>query len=613
MNVNLLNLRLRMMRPTLIICSLLVLSGCSTALEQRFQSHIDYLASDELQGRRVGTEGLELAAKYIEAQYKEIGLRPAGDDGSFFQSFPITLARKLTENSYLTVATDSTPRQLKKDFVPFPFSSNQSFEGDVIFCGYGITATDKQHDDFVHVDAKDKIILMLRGKPADWSDEGGFMRDYGSFRNKIYNAKDRGAVAVLIVNQAPLSGHDGKLFDFDQHGASDYGIPAFHVSRAYAQTMLKLGGADSLEELQRRNDTSSYVSAALTNVKVSGHAAIEKKKAPTQNVVGLLSGSGPLKDEYVVIGAHYDHLGLTRPMMRKFKDGKIVREKSTPQIHNGADDNASGVSGLIEIARALSEKKGPRRGVLFVAFSAEETGLHGSNYYVKHPLVPQPDTVAMLNLDMIGRMPVNGNILEVFGANSGDTFEAYLTKAAKPLGIKIAPSPDTGGRSDHAPFVREKVPSMHFFTGQHSDYHKPTDDAYKINAPAGAKVIRLVSQVASDLASSPSRPKFQEVDQAKLPSPGGTPTYRVVMGLAPGYGDDGSEGMKVEAVNPQGPADIAGIKAGDRIISIDGKKVANIYDYMASTRSNNPGDTVDVVVVRDGREISIKVTLSGAG
>ncbi len=613
MNTTPLHLRLRTIRPMLLACLLFVLTGCTTGLEERFQSHIDYLASDELEGRGVGTKGLELAADYIEAQFKEIGLQPPGDDGSYFQSFPITLARKLTENSYLTVAADSAPRQLKKDFTPFPFSSNQSMEGDVIFCGYGITAEDKKHDDFLHMDAKGKVVLMLRGKPADWEDDGGFMRDFGSFRNKIYNAKDRGAVAVLIVNQTPQAGETDKLFDFDQHGAADYGIPAFHVSREYAQAMLDLGGTDSLEELQRRNDAGSYVSIALAHVKVSGHAAIEKNKAPTQNVVGLLPGRGPLKDEYVVIGAHYDHLGLTRPMMRKFKDGKIVKEKSSPQIHNGADDNASGVSGLIEIARALSAQKGPRRGVLFVAFSAEETGLHGSNYYVKHPLVPQPDTVAMLNLDMIGRMPTTGNILEVFGANSGDTFESYLTKAAKPLGIKIAPSPDTGGRSDHAPFVREQVPSMHFFTGQHSDYHKPTDDAHKINAKAGAKVIRLVSQVASDLASSPARPKFQEVAQDKLPTPGGTPTYRVVMGLAPGYGDDGTAGMKVEAVNPQGPADVAGIKAGDRIISISGKKVSNVYDYMASTRSNNPGDTVVVVVVRDGREISLKVTLSGAG
>ncbi len=604
---------LRHVRATLLVFLLLVLSGCTTGLERRFQSHIDYLASDDLEGRGVGTQGIELAANYIAAQYKEIGLRPIGDDGTYFQSFPITLARKLTDNSYLTVASDSTPRRLKKDYIPFHFSSNQSFEGDVVYCGYGITAEDKQHDDFMHIDAKGKVVLVLRGKPEGWEDDGGFMRDYGSFRNKIYNAKDRGAVAVLVVNQAPQEGQVDELVAFERHSAADFGIPAFHISRAYAKTMLELGGADSLEQLQKRSDEGGYVSKALANVKVSGHAAFEQKKAPTHNVVALLPGCGSLKDEYIVIGAHYDHLGIARPMMRKFKDGKIVKEKLPPQIHNGADDNASGVSGLIEIARTLSGQQGPRRGVLFIAFSAEETGLHGSKYYVDHPLVSKSDTVAMLNLDMIGRMPAKKSVLEVFGANSGDMFEPLLTKAARPLGILIAPSPDTGGRSDHAPFVREQVPSMHFFTGQHSDYHKPSDDAHKINARAGAKVVRLISRVAGELAGSTSRPKFQKIDQAKLPSPGGTPTYRVVMGISPGYGDDGGVGMKVEAVNPQGPADLAGIKAGDYIINIGGKKVANIYDYMASTRNNNPGDTVDVVVVRDGREIKLKVTLSGSG
>ncbi len=585
--------------------------GCTSGLERRFQGHIDFLASDQLQGRGVGTPGIELAASYIEKQFADIGLEPAGEDGTFRQTFEMTLHRTLQPSTNLAFSGIPGGFHLFKDFVPLNFSSDESFSGDVVFCGYGIVAKDRDRDDFVHADIKGKVALMLRGEPADWADDNGQATPHALLRNKVYNAKDRGAVAVLFVNKTPVEGEEDKLIDFEAKGAMAFGIPAFHVRRPLIDQIVFGSGKGKLSTLQDRLDDGGYASGGLKDINASGQAVFKKESTPTSNIAGLLRGQGPQADELVVIGAHYDHLGVKRPMMRRFKAGKLVREKSEPQIHNGADDNASGVSGLIEIARMFASGSKPRRSVLFVAFTAEESGLHGSKHYMAQPAHPASNTIAMLNMDMIGRMPKGSKKLQVFGVNSGDDFLEIMQPIADDLRLKIAPTPDAGGRSDHAPFVRNKIPAMHFFSGQHSDYHKPSDDADKINSRAGAKVTKLVYGTAAKLANQDTRPAFQAVKASTLVA-GSTPTYRVVMGLAPGYGDDGKRGMPVEAVNAEGPADEAGMKAGDRIIRIGERPIANIYDYMAATRANNPGDSVDVVILRNGKEVTLTVKLSAA-
>ncbi len=585
--------------------------GCRTDLQRRFQAHIDYLASDDLEGRGVGTRGIQLAAEYIAQQFTQLGLEPAGEEGTYFQTFQMTLHRTLTGTSRLAFAGDAAERRLGEDFTPFNFSSDDSFSGAVVFCGYGIVAPEKERDDFVHVNLKGKVALMIRGEPASWADENGDATRHAMFRNKVYNAKDREAVAVLIVNQTPPEGEADELMEFEARGANQYGVPAFHITRAMADAQLERGGLGSLTDLQERLDGGGYASTALAHASASGQAVFKTNSAPVQNVLAVLRGEGPLADEFVVVGAHYDHLGIRKPMMRRFKAGKLVKEELPPQIHNGADDNASGTSGLIEVARMLTEGPRPGRSVLFVAFTAEETGLQGSKYYVDHPFVSLDNTVAMLNMDMVGRMKPGDKQIKVFGVASGDSFQEILDRQASLVGMSVAPSYDTGGRSDQASFIRKSIPSMHFFTGHHSDYHKPSDDSDKINAVAGAKVVSLVCETVRDLATRKDRPAYQVVklkgeDEAK-----GTPSYRVVMGLAPGYVDDGKPGMAVEAVTPEGPADLAGMKAGDRVIRIGAKNVDNIYDYMAATRNNNPGDTVTVVVLRSGKELPLQVTLAG--
>jgi hypothetical protein len=524
----------------------------------------------------------------------------------------MTTQRSLTELGRLEFGAPERPLVQGKDFLPFSFSADNEFSGKVIFAGYGIVSQDRGRDDFAGIDVNGRLVLMFPGEPPNWADKNGFPSPHAMPRSKVYNAKDRGATAVLMVNVLPGEGETDRLTPFDADSADEYGLPAFHVTRAVVDEALKAGGYPSLSELESRLNTEGGKGTAsmdLPAVKAAGKAAFQTNRITTRNVIGRITGTDPSAGT-VVIGAHYDHLGKRKPMMRKFKQGKLVQENIEPEIHNGADDNASGVAGLIEIARMFAAGPKPRRNVLFIAFTGEEAGLHGSKFYIGQPSEPLDATVAMLNMDMIGRMPRRGKKLQVFGLSTATEFPEIVGRAANRLRFSIQEGHDAGGRSDHAPFVRRKIPAMHFFTGHHEDYHKPSDDAKKINARGGAGVAELVYRVALDLANREGRPTFQE-PKTPMDQPTPTATYRVVMGLAPSYVNDGQPGMGVDGVTAQGPADLAGMKSGDRILRINNKPIANIYDYMASTRGNSPGDVVEVVILRDGKEKSLKVTLAG--
>ena len=586
--------------------------SCATDLERRFQAHINYLASDALEGRGVGSHGIQLAAAYIARQFEEIGLEPTAPRNSYFHAVPMTLRRSLTSAGRLAFDGDPEPLRQGHDFAPLAVSSNEAFDAKLVFCGYGIVSPQKGRDDFVQVDLTGRIALMFRGYPSSWAEDEADVARQILFRTKMYNAKDRGAVAVLVVNQAPPPGEPDALTSFESESPDQYGIPAFQLTRSALAGRLTKAGLDSLERLQERLDAGEYVSQTLDNLRVSGQAGLSMEATTSSNVAGLLPGAGPLAGEVVILGAHYDHLGIRRPMMRKFKAGKLVRYDARPEIHNGADDNASGTSALLEIARMLAAGAKPKRSILFIAFTGEEAGLHGSKRYIDEPLAPLGKTVAMLNMDMIGRLPKGSRKVQVFGADPGTDLGEIAKAAALAIGLEIAPAVDSGGRSDHAPFVNRRIPSLHFYTGSHKDYHKPTDDADRINARGGAKVVRLVRAVAWDLANREGRPAFHTSKKKKQGLTGATSTFRVVMGLTPSYVDDGQPGMGVDAVSSEGPAEQAGMKAGDRIIRINGKPVANIYDYMASTRNNEPGDPVYVIVLREGREHNLLVTLAPA-
>jgi len=590
--------------------SVFTLPGCSNPAQHRFHENIAYLASDELEGRGVGSAGIDLAADYIADQFKQIGLEPAGDNGTYFQSFPMTLSPTLTDSGKLTFSGDEAQRKQGVDFIPYNFSSDDAFRGGIVFCGYGIVDAEKRWDDFREVDLTGSAAIIFTDEPPLWADENGNPTPNAMLRNKVYNAKDRGAIAVLIVNVAPHPDQADHLPEFYAEGADAYGLPVLNVSRAMIDSRVEAGGLGSLDALQKKLDDGEHASSVLAHMEVNGQAGIQRAVTTAKNIVGRLPGVGPKADEFVVLGAHYDHLGIRRPMKRKFKDGKLVTEDLGLQIHNGADDNASGTSGVIEIARRFAAAPPTHRSLIFVAFSGEESGLYGSKYYVEHPAVSLDYTVAMLNMDMIGRLPRGSKACTVFGVQTGKEFEEVLADASRAAGIGVAPAIDEGGRSDHASFLRKNVPSLHFFSGNHADYHQPSDDVDKINDAGGVKIEALVYQTARRIADRDGRPTFEQ-EKKKEKKVGGTTTFRVVMGLTPNYAEDGRPGMVVDAVSAEGPAEVAGMKGGDRILSIGGKSVANVYDYMAATRGNKAGDTVEVVVQRGDKQVTLQVTLAG--
>lgn len=584
-------------------------SGCGPQVERRFERHVRYLADDAREGRGVGSRGLEQSANYIAREFRAAGLVPGGDDGTYFQPFPHTLNRELTDKARLSLGEAAGSLTLGQDFTPLSFSSNESFTGDVVFGGYGIVSAEPKWDDYAHADVTGKVVLVLTGEPASWADKDGFSTRHSLFDSKVYNARDRGAVAILFVHPES-AGEQDRLLPFSGESPDEYGLPAFHITRAVAERVLAAGGAAPLRSLEADLDAGRMVSKALAGVSASGEAGYVRRESPTWNVCGWIEGQGALADEWVVIGAHYDHLGVRRPMGRKFKAGRAVAHDEPPQIHNGADDNASGVAGLIEVARMFEQGPRPRRSIMFVAFSAEEAGLHGSKFFVDKCPVAVDRIVGMLNMDMIGRLDPATRALTVFGVGCGEGFDEILRWASAGLNLELETTPDPGGRSDHAAFVARKVPSLHVYTGSHTDYHRPTDDAELVNFAGGAEVATLVYRVARELADREARLEFVEVKTSEQER--GVTGFRVVMGLTPNYTDTSQPGMGVDGVSPEGPAQLAGMQAGDRIISIGGKMVNNVYDYMASTRNNKPGDVVEVIVLRGGERVTLSVTLAGA-
>lgn len=601
--------------------ALALAAGCaSPKAASSFQAHVDYLASDDLEGRAIGTPGIDLAADYIADHFKALGLEPGGENGTFFQTFQMAKRKELGNDTHLALSGVPVGVSRDVDYVPLSFTSADDFDGQVVFCGYGIEDDEHDRHDYARVDVSDKVVLILRGEPDDWADDDRPTLA-ASFRTKAYAARERGAAAVLFVSQSPPDGVPDDLLRFDGSRPDAYGIPAFYITRKLADKMIEAGSMDDLDELQRRLDGGTSCSADVSGVRANGKADLKVVKADVRNVIGIVRGVAPYADQYVVIGAHYDHLGKVVPMQRKFKAGRLVRSEPVPQIHNGADDNASGTAGVIELARRFSSGRPPKRSVAFVAFTAEETGLHGSEYFVNHTPLPgfnessidqgDAEVVAILNMDMIGRLPEDGS-LEVFGVDSGKEFRAILDKHASRFGLKIGAVGATSGRTDDASFYRRDVPGMHFCTGTHADYHKPSDDADKINSEGGARVFGLVGAVADDLASADSPPTYVAGLRTRSMSSDTRPGYRVVMGLTPGFAEDGIAGMKVQDVSPDGPAEVAGMKPGDRIVRIGKIAVNNIYDYMGALSKNKPADQVEVEVTRNGRNVVLTVTVAPA-
>ncbi|HEY8203238.1 MAG TPA: M20/M25/M40 family metallo-hydrolase [Pyrinomonadaceae bacterium] len=608
----------------------------------RLRQTIMYLASDALEGRRTGTQGANDAAHYIAAEFNMLGLRPGmqmagpartrGENRArYLQPFPYVSKVELGKNNLLLLNShdvDGVQARVGEDWMPLGFSSNTPLKAaEVTFVGYGISSAELKYDDYSVSNAKNRVAIVLDGTPDGDNPHGQFAQA-GQIRFKAAAARAVGARALFIVSkEEKLS--DDRLARLSYDNAGEAGIPILVISRALAARLLPLGNLSEYEasaDIRRIKDSPDGGSQSSepgmprplllrTNVPsltVDLSIDVERRESPSFNVVGILPGSDPkLKNEAIVIGAHYDHLGLGG-------DGSLAPREG--DIHHGADDNASGVAGLLELARMFSAQK-PRRTIVFIAFSGEEEGLIGSNHYVNHPVVPLTNTVAMVNMDMIGRL--KDQKLIIGGVGTAAEWRDFLKDVQRFIsaphivtvgGVKttdVSETPftltlneDGYGPSDHSSFYAKQIPVLFFWTGTHNDYHKPSDTAEKINYEGEARIVSFVANIIRDIDKSNKRPTYTV---AKSESQGRSTGFRVYLGTIPNYADS-NDGLLLDGVREDSPAAKAGLKAGDKVVKLAGHDVKNVYDYTYALGEMEAGKEYEVELIRGGQRMTLKIT-----
>jgi hypothetical protein len=602
-----------------------------------YLAHIKFLASPELKGRRTGTPELEKAAGYIAGQFRAAGLQTLA--GSYMQEFDVTARTALGPEDSLSIQHGSKPLHLteQRDFVPLDLSSNGSATGTLVFAGYGITAPEYHYDDYAGIDVRGKIVLVLRHEPQENDEKSVFAgknyTTHSELSSKIANAKLHGASGLLLVNDAP--NHPGGEDHVDKFipimATEDVGLVVEEITAKLADELLaqsKSNGAHRtpISRRQTGEELASSSGGASTRgssedlasiVRTIDHdtkphsfeisppssatltVSIAQEKRHVHNVVGWIPGR---TQEYVILGAHYDHLGLGE------QDSLAPSQIGT--VHPGADDNASGTAGVIELARHLAHSGEHRRGFLFICFAGEEEGLLGSSYYANHPLRPLSNAVAMINMDMIGRL--RDNKVYVGGIGTGSTFKQIVDRASTQVGLRADESEAGGyGASDHTSFTAKKIPTLFFFSGLHSDYHKPSDTWDKINAKDAVRLLDDVSEVAIALTDAPERPTFVRVESpahsGNLAASGSG--YGPYFGSIPDFGSP-ANGVRFADIHENSPAGKAGLRAGDILIEFDGKPIQNLYDFTYALRQHKPGDTVVVKVLRGEQKIQATAKLT---
>ena len=558
------------------------------------------LAGPAMEGRGSGTPGADLAAAHVASVFKAAGLAPAGEGGTFFQSFSVPTGLRFgTPNTLAMLAPAAQTFDLGRDFTPLSPSDNGSVTGELIFVGYGITAPDLGYDDYAGVDARGKVALMMTREPRAQDPASPFRRaeaqHYAGREHKLINAREHGVAAVLIVTH-PRS--DAARLPVLSGGSQSLRILAAAVSGATAEALLAPGGIELGDAADAIDGATAPRSAPVPGVSVRLDVDVVRERATTRNVVGLLRGTDPaLRDQAIVIGAHYDHLG---------RGGETsMAPDQHGEIHPGADDNASGTAAVMALARAFGAAGGAPRTLVFAAFSGEELGLLGSAEYLRRPAVPVDKTVLMVNLDMVGRL--REGRLHIGGADSGTGLRAMVTEAARDLSLSLELPPSPFGPSDHTSFYVAGVPVLFFFTGVHGDYHRPSDTWDRINAPGLATVGTVVARVVSAVAAGPAAPTYVKVDAPR--SRGGL-GYGPYFGVVPLFGDAAAAGVKITGVRPGSPAEQAGVRVGDVIVKFAGVDVKTLDDLMFVLRGRRVGDEVPVVVLRDGSPREVRAVLA---
>ncbi len=581
----------------------------------RVDYDLKFLASDELEGREPGSKGIEMAADYIIDQFKQYGLKSGTEDGSYRQVFTIRMESfPNKEESHLTLSgPDDQTVQLVigENAQPQMTGGSGSAESaELVFVGYGITADELNYLDYRDIDVNGKVVVMLRMEPQRNDPESVFdgsdNSKYAYIAQKITTAKENGAAGMILVNDrhtAPNKDQD-QLALPDEFGRDGKNMAFYHVKRAVIDDVLSKSPLlapngeklTSLKDIETRIDeTLEPLSQPIAGWKASINTTISDRVVETSNIVGVIEGEGPKADETIVIGGHYDHLGY---------GGRGSAAPGRHEIHNGADDNATGTAGVVELARRFGTngKKPPRR-LVFIAFSGEERGLLGAAHYTdKEPLFPLESTVAMVNFDMIGRL--RNDKLTVYGTGTAKAFDIACEAANledEPISLNKVPSPFAG--SDHMKFVQKQIPVVFLHTGLTNIYHTPEDDYETLNVDGTVRVIDYTERLIQNLAEA-SDEDLAFVEIAR--SPRRRPSY---LGVRMDY--DGDErGIFVEDVSEGSPAEQAGIQKGDVITAMNGTNYTDRGEVIKFLTENRPGTEIEVTLLRGDEEMTVKVSLT---
>jgi hypothetical protein len=482
-----------------------------------------------------------------------------------------------------------------KDFEPLSLSASGEVEAPLVFAGYGITAPEHNYDDYASVDVRGRIVLLLRYAPDVLGERGW----HATFVRKAANAASHGALAVLVVNGPRVRKEDDLVsFGVDVGAGETASIPIVHLKREHADALLRASGRNLLELQSGIDEALAPRSFALEGVSMALTVDVRRATSKVSNILGYLPATGDIlgrRREHIVIGAHYDHLGLGEKGTRD--------RRSRGLVHNGADDNASGVAGVLELVRVFSLETNRPRGILFATFAGEELGLRGSYHYTSHPTLPLNDTVAMVNLDMIGRL--RHDLLYLGGLDRLPQLHPWLERRLAEEGLALSGRFTAEDDSDHAPFIHSGVPALLFFTGLHGDYHKSTDDVQFINLDGMERVLRASFRVSDDLLRGQERPALVAADR-------GADSFRknpAYFGIGIDASFDG-EGLRFAYVADGGPASRAGLEAGDVLLAIDGRNIGSGDRASSIIQERRPGEIVSAKIRRKDRILEVKVRLA---
>lgn len=588
-----------------LLISLVLIAGCDVITrenpditEKELEDHVNFLASEDLKGRYPGTPGGEQAATYVVDKFSNAGLTLSEDKGK--QYFSIETGKKPGKNNHLSIG--NIVGKLGKDFVPMPFSGNGRLNAEFVFAGYGfqVRSGNISRDDYKNIDVEEKWVMVLRGAPQNEKLKKLFMGQK-SDREKALTAKDNGAAGILFVSPEALDSKDQLVDPRLKKGNIE--IPAFHIKRAFADSILQQNTDLTVKDIERRINKTGHSDSFMPGTYIKGESELISQQSVTQNVIAELKIKNPVSPErYIVIGGHYDHLGMGG-------ENTGSRRPDTVAVHYGADDNASGIAAMMEIAEKLvAIKDSLKSHFLFAGFGAEEMGLLGSKYFIKNSPVDPDKISAMINLDMIGRLR-DEKSLQIGGTGTSVKAEYILNDLNQSYNFSLGFSPEGYGPSDHSSFYSEDIPVFFFSTGPHLDYHTPEDTPNRLNYSGLKEISEFVYDLAVNLANRDSALSFREAGPKIDTSKARRADLKVTLGIMPDFAGVVDKGLRADVVIKGRPAYRAGMKDGDIITAINGKKIGDIYDYMDRLSEIKPGETITVEVLRDEEKMVLMVQL----